>query len=92
MTKIMDNKLNMVTGGYLEETVFDNFYLYHYGYTKTEYDDFDFIFDWCNCSKEVDEGWAKAGITCVTKPLAPNQYFRKGKEITEDLALFMLRK
>ena len=40
------------------------------------------MFYWKSKSASVDAGWAKAGITCVTKPFGNNQYFKDGKEIS----------
>lgn len=50
------------------------------------------IFHWKSHSAAVDEGWGKAGITCVSKHGAntelenDNQYFVNGKQISHDEA------
>ena len=46
---------------------------------------------WKSDSAAVDAGWAKAGITCVTKPAGDNLYFKDGKEMTRNEALDYLK-
>ena len=81
-----EEKLDNVAGGTVGETSEDSQYLYDYGLVDDYHDNLHTIFYWHSDSKAVDEGWAKAGITCVTKPCGSNQYFRDGKEITRDEA------
>ena len=45
------------------------------------------LLSWNSESAAVDAGWAKAGITCVTKPTSDNLYFIGGKEISHDEAI-----
>ena len=48
MTKIMENKLNMVTGGTIDQTIFDSNALYSKGYMDEEVGSFDITFHWNN--------------------------------------------
>lgn len=76
-----DEELDNVAGGTGGQTYNDSKLLYEYGFADTWHTDLHFMFHWGD-SAEVDEGWRKAGITCVTKPFKDNQYFMDGKEIT----------
>ena len=88
MTKINDNKLNMVTGGNFGQTAFDSQALHFKGYMDEEFSEWDMIFHWVKNSAKVDAGWARAGIRCVTVPFAGrNQYYKDGKSISEKDAL-----
>ena len=90
MTEIKEEKLNKVAGGSIMETTVDAKYLRDIKLLNRKICQGDLIFNWVNCSAQVDAGWAKGGITCVTKPFASNQYFKDGKEITRDLAWLMV--
>ena len=82
-----DEELSMVAGGTKSETEKDNELLYDHGLmdhapagsTSTG------IF-WLSISAEVDAGWSKAGITCVTKLGSNNLYFMDGRQISRDEA------
>ena len=87
MKKIMENKLNSVTGGDFGETAFDSQALQFKGYMDEEFSGLDMIFHWLTNSAKVDEGWAKAGITCVTCPFDSNRYYLNGKRISQDDAM-----
>ena len=82
-----DEELEQVAGGTVTETQEDTMILYDYGLMDCWYGSFGVTFDWLNKSKLVDEGWAKAGITCCTKFAKSNQYWHNGKEITRDEAI-----
>lgn len=90
MLKVREEELNMVTGADMCETEDDSYELSRFGLVKRKYTVGELIFGWVKYSGEVDAGWAKAGITSVTKPFAANKYFKNGKEITQDLAWYML--
>ena len=91
MKKIMENKLNMVVGGSMEDVTEDSDALYRKGFLDCEYGNGELIFHWVEDSAKVDAAWKKAlGITCVSKPFYSNQYFKDGKEITHNLAYYML--
>ena len=92
MTKIMDNKLNMVTGGDFDETAWDSWALYRKHLIDHRYSTAEMVFHWVKYSAEVDSAWNKAGIRCLSKPFKSNQYFKDGKEISHDLALYLLEK
>ena len=77
-----DEELSMVAGGGKEETAVDSNFLYSYGLMDHKYNDIEVAFKWGTVSAEVDAGWAKAGITCVTKPSGDNEYFMGGKQIS----------
>ena len=87
MTKIMENKLNMVTGGTIDQTIFDSNALYSKGYMDEEVGSFDITFHWNTASPKVDAGWAKAGITCVTCPFGNNRYYMNNKRIARCVAM-----
>ena len=90
MTIIREEELNMVAGGNIFETGADGDFLYKEGLMDCELSQADLIFHWVKSSGKVDEAWAKAGITSVTKPFASNQYFKDGTEITQGLAWLMV--
>lgn len=69
---LSDDELDQIAGGTDDQTFDDNIFLYEHG-----------LMDIVNArSEEVDAGWAKAGITCVTKSFSDNQYFIDGKSIS----------
>ena len=90
--KILENaemneeELDSVSGGNLGVTSEDSCLLYSYGLVDDYHSNTHMYFHWESDSDAVDEGWKKAGITCVTKPLKKNQYFKDGKEISRDEA------
>ena len=90
MTRIMDNKLNMVTGGDFDETAWDSWALYRKGLIDKRYGTADMVFHWVTNSAKVDAAWSKAGIRCLSKPISSNRYYKDGKEISHDLALYLL--
>ena len=85
-----DEELEQVAGGRFDETTFDSHLLYDYGIVS-EWHDEGLLFHWKSHSAEVDAGWSKAGITCVTKPFSKNQYFAGSKEISRDEAVKILK-
>ena len=87
MTKIMENKLNMVTGGDFAQSGFDSRVLHSAGYMDEDRDTFDLMFHWNKESPKVDAGWAKAGITCVTCPFGNNRYYMNNKRIARCVAM-----
>ena len=82
-----DEELDQVAGGNVGQTVVDSRLLYDYGLVDDWHGDFHMTFHWKSDSAAVDAGWSKAGITCVTKPIGSNQYFKDGKEISRDEAV-----
>ena len=87
MTKITDNKLNMVSGGYMDETADDSQALYYVGLMNEQFFFTDMLFHWCKYSAKVDKGWAKAGIRSVTHPASYNEYYYNGNKITRKDAM-----
>ena len=79
---LSDEELEQVAGGTIGQTAGDSKILYDYGLMNRHYGTIPVLFYWKSKSAEVDAGWAKAGITCVTAPLASNRYFLNGKEIS----------
>ena len=79
-----DEQLEQVAGGSIPQTAEDSKLLFEHGLIGEKHGVLAMTFRWKEFSKEVDKGWAKAGITCVTKssPLADNLYFYKGKPIS----------
>ena len=84
-----DEELDNVSGGNVGQTVADSQLLYEHGLVNEYHGKTHTFFNWKSASAEVDAGWAKAGITCVTKFgffRESNKYFKDGKEITRDEA------
>ncbi|MBE8953096.1 MAG: hypothetical protein SR1Q7_08130 [Quinella sp. 1Q7] len=81
-----DEELSMVAGGTKSETSGDSILLYEHGLMNNWYDQCAIEWRWLSLSPEVDAGWSKAGITCVTKPGSDNEYFMGGKQISRDEA------
>jgi len=79
---LTDEQLENVAGGTIGQTAGDSKILYDYGLMDRYYGTIPVMFYWKSKSAEVDAGWSKAGITCVTKPFGSNQYFKDGKEIS----------
>ena len=85
-----DDELDQVAGGTVGQTVVDSGFLYDHGLVNEYHGNTHTFFNWKSASAEVDAGWAKAGITCVTKFGVfgeSNEYFMGGKEITHDEAV-----
>ena len=90
--EILSNaELDNVSGGGTQETANDSMLLYEYGLVDDWHGNFHTTFNWHSDSKAVDEGWSKAGITCVTKPSYKNLYFKDGRELTRDEAFAYIR-
>ncbi len=90
MTKLMDKELNMVAGGNIIETSTDSYLLYNAGYMSDMYTEGDLIFNWVEDSADVDEGWRRVGVTCVTSFADFNKYYKDGKQISRGEAVRML--
>ena len=82
LEQLTDEELDQVAGGTIGQTAGDSKILYDYGLMDKYYGTIPVMFYWGSKSAEVDAGWSKAGITCVTKPFGSNQYFLNGKEIS----------
>lgn len=83
---ISDEELDGVAGGSVHSTAADSEFLYEHGLVDDWHGELTTLFHWESYSAAVDAGWAKAGITCVTKPWGDNLYFKDGKEISRDEA------
>ena len=81
-----EEELDNVAGGRIGQTAEDSTLLYAYGLVDDYHKELHTAFHWNSDSSAVDAGWAKAGITCVTKPCKANLYFKDGKEISGDEA------
>ena len=92
LKKLSDEELDKVAGGTIGDTAEDSKLLYNYGLVDDWHGSIATGFYWGSYSAAVDEGWAKAGITCVTKPFKSNQYFMNGREISRDDAVAHLEK
>ena len=77
-----EEELDNVSGGGGPETAEDSKLLYERGLVEDWHGDEYTMWLWLSASKSVDEGWAKAGITCVTKWSGDNLYFKDGKQIS----------
>ena len=60
------------------------------GYMSDMYTEGDLLFNWVEDSAEVDGGWRRAGITCVSNFAAFNEYYKDGKQISRGEAIKML--
>ena len=86
-----DEQLENIVGGSIGGTSLDSHLLYDYGIID-DYHSFDgMAFHWKSYSAEVDAGWAKVGITCVTKPSGHNEYFAGSKGISRKEAVKILK-
>ena len=94
LEKLSDDELEQVAGGTIPQTAEDSQFLYKHGILDDWHGSLAMTFRWGTFSKEVDDGWAKAGITCVTNPspLKDNLYFFKGKPITRTEAYNIVEK
>ena len=93
LEKLSDKELDQVAGGNVEDTAYDSRFLYErglmddwHGVTATD-------LHWISYSAAVDEGWRKAGITCVTVrgdneygSIESNRYYLNGQQISRDEA------
>lgn len=79
---LSEEELEKVAGGSVWQTADDSEFLYDYGLVEDWHGQTTTMFNWVSYSAKVDEGWSKAGITCVTKPWGDNLYFKNGKEIS----------
>ena len=82
-----DEELDNVAGGGIGQTSEDSQFLYQHGLMDKRYHESEMFFSWSSGSEKVNAGWAKAGITCVTKFSGDNLYFKDGKEISRTEAI-----
>ena len=87
LEQLSDDELEKIAGGTFEETAEDSQLLYKHGLLDSWYDPVSLVLKRITFSKEVDKGWAKAGITCCTSPCGANKYWRNGKQISREDAL-----
>lgn len=90
MKKLNDEELNEVSGGGIEDTLFDAEILYKRGYMSTEYNLGTMLNNWPKAAKEIHDAWAKAGIRCETNFEGPNRYFINGVKMPREVALKQL--
>jgi hypothetical protein len=88
---LTDEELDGVAGGSVASTAYDSEFLYEHGLVDHWHSTLSTFFMWGSYSAAVDAGWAKAGITCVTKPWGDNLYLKDGKEISRDEAYNYVR-
>ena len=79
-------QLDLVNGGSVVEVYCDSEILHAAGYMDYSVSKCDTLFFWGKTSAKVDEGWAKAGITCVSSYSDDNKYFYQGRQISCDEA------
>ena len=94
LEKLSDEELEQVAGGSIPQTAEDSQFLYKHGILDNWHGSFAMAFKWGTYSKEVDDGWSKAGIICVTtpNPLKDNLYFKDGKPISRAEAYDIVEK
>ena len=79
--------LDTVVGGSVMATSDDSKFLYKHGLMSTSYSAWDLSWwNWEEYSAEVDAGWARAGITYVSKYIGVNEYWYHGTELTQEQA------
>ena len=84
--KLTLDQLDLVNGGTYKETYCDSDILHENKYMNYTVSKCDLLFFWERTSAVVDEGWAKAGITCVSSYSDDNKYFYQGRQISCDEA------
>ena len=89
---LSDEELEKVSGGCIGDVAMDSRILYQYGMLPKGYYGDEVARNWEKCSKEVVAGWKKVGITCVPIYGDDNQYFLKGKKISNMDAIDFLEK
>jgi len=94
LEQLSDDELEQIAGGSIPQTAEDSQFLYKHGLVDDWHGVLGMTFRWGTFSKEVDSGWAKAGITCVTtpNPLKDNLYFKDGKPISRAEAYNIVEK
>ncbi len=102
MKKDLENKkmdleaMENVTGGNYGETGIDSQFLNDMGLAENRYGGFKAMLYWGEISSMVDKGWAKAGITCVSRPTSylENRYYitETGKEVDQYQAMLYVGK
>ena len=76
--------LDTVVGGSVMATSNDSKFLYKHGLMSTSYSAWDLSWwNWEEYSAEVDAGWARAGITYVSKYIGDNEYWYYSTKITQ---------
>ncbi|MBR6014283.1 MAG: hypothetical protein IK062_10985 [Selenomonadaceae bacterium] len=89
---LSDEELEQVAGGDMQETTWDSHLLYDYGIISDYHNAPALLVHWESYSAEVDAGWSKVGITCVTEwSNHHNKYFAGDKEISRDEAVKILK-
>ena len=84
--------LNAVSGGFLSEVVHDSAELKELGLLDRTVGDIYTLSHWDESTAFVEAGWAKIGITCVTRLGSHNFYYYQGKELRRDDALEFAKK
>ena len=87
LEQLSDDELEQIAGGSIPQTAEDSQFLYKHGLVDDWHGVLGMTFRWGTFSKEVDSGWAKAGITCCTVPFDDNKYWHGGKQISRDEAI-----
>ena len=89
---LSDEELEKVAGGTTEDTAYDSRFLYERGLVDDWHGETATDLHWVSYSAAVDEGWRKAGITCVTvhsdleRHEYDNRYYLNGQQISRDEA------
>ena len=92
-TEILNlDELDNISGGTINETSKDSQDLFNLGLIKEKFDNFETVHFWNKISNAVDQGWAKVGISCFTKPFGENSYSIGNKQLTRDEAIQMAQK
>ena len=87
MLTMREEDMNMVAGGDLVETCADNYSLYKAGCMRENLSIIDFVLDWADSSKKVEDAWGAVGVNSETHLFDGNKYRNRDQEITRDEAL-----
>lgn len=82
--KLTDDELDGVVGGGTMQTIGDSNFLSNRNLIHGQAVDFlSIAFNWNNISKNVDDGWARVGVTCCTVfGSGDNKYWIGGREVS----------
>ena len=87
MLAIREEDMNTVAGGDLVATYADNYRLYKAGCLRENLSIIDFVLEWADSSRKVEDAWGAVGVKCETHLFDGNKYSNRDRVITRDEAL-----